>query len=100
MARSHRRYLTDKRSNRFMKNYANRKIRKMSVYDQLFNYNWYRKMFDSYSISDDATFGYDQYWSQFDDLSRVFQTIIYKINRQNVVTDYNNNMGFRHLRNK
>ena len=84
MAHSHRRYLTDKRSNRFMKNYANRKIRQISVYSDIPNHKYFRRISNPYRISDDYCFGWSEdFW---------LAHIAYTINRKLEKTEFNENI--------
>lgn len=92
MAHSHKKHLTDRSTCKIMKKYANRKIRQISVYSDIPNHKYFRRISNPYHISDDYCFG----WSEDFCLS----PDIYTINRKLEKTEFNENIQFRHYRNK
>lgn len=92
MARSHKKHLTSKSVSKTMKNYANRRIRQMSVYEDLPNHKHFRRITSPYKISDDYFFG----WTE--DICADTE-MIYTLNRS-INIDYNSDIWFRKFRNK
>lgn len=93
MAHSHKKYLTSRNTCKFMKKYANRKIRQISVYEELPNHKYFRRISNPYDISD----GYWNGWSE-DYISN--QPLIYTFDRTINNVKYNDNIWFRYFRNK
>ena len=92
MANSHKKHLTSRSTCKIMKKYANRKIRQISVYKELPNHKHFRRISNPYDISDDYWFG----WSE----DYCSKQMIFKINRTINNVEYNDNIWFRHFRNK
>lgn len=93
MANSHKKYLTNRSVSKFMKHYANRKRRRISVYEELPNHKQFRRVMNPYYVSDDYCFG----WSEDFCLS---PDVVYTINRKLEKTEFNENQQFRYYRNK
>ena len=92
MANSHKKHLTDRSTCKIMKKYANRKIRQISVYSDIPNHKYFRRISNPYRISDDYCFGWSEdFW---------LAHIAYTINRKLEKTEFNENIQFRHYRNK
>lgn len=92
MAHSCKKHLTSRSVNKIMKSCANRKIRNISVYEDIPSHKFFRKISNPYNISDDYYNG----WVEDTCTDEIIYTLGRTIN--NII--YNNNIWFRHFRNK